>query len=130
MAQTDDTTHLATDLSVTLPADRPGMLATAIGAISTAGINIDGYAEMDGVVHVLTPDVAAARQALDGAGFRLVNEQQVVIVPVQDRPGSAARVFRQIADGKINLRFSYLATGNRLVVAADDLPAVLAALAE
>ena len=51
------TPHLAADLAVTLEDDRPGMLAKAIGCVSAAGINIDGYTEMSGVVHVLTDNV-------------------------------------------------------------------------
>ena len=120
--------HLATDLAVTLPEDRPGMLARAIGAVGSAGINIDGYAEMDGVVHVLTTDLPATRRVLDQAGFRVVTEQQVVLVPIADEPGAAAQVFKRIADAKINVRFSYLATGNRLVIGASDLDAVRKAL--
>jgi hypothetical protein len=120
--------HVATDLAVTLPEDRPGMLSKAITAVSAAGINLEGHAEMEGVVHVLTTDSERTRDALEGAGFRVVKEQQVVLVSVEDRPGSAASVFRRIADAKVNIRFSYLATGNRLVVAADKLQELLAAL--
>jgi len=122
--------HVATDLAVTLLEDRPGMLARAVNAVSTAGLNLEGHAEMEGVVHVLTIHAEAARTALEGAGFRVVQEQQVVLVPVEDRPGSAAHVFRRIADAKVNIRFSYLATGNRLVIAADDLGELVEALAE
>ena len=120
--------HLAADVAVTLPADRPGMLARALGCVSAAGINIDGYAEISGVVHVLAGDLSAARDCLDAAGFRVLQDQQVVLVPVPDEPGAAARVFQQIADAHINVRYSYLATGNRLVIAADDPQAVLAAV--
>src|SRR5688500_5979911 len=62
--------HLAEDLAVTLENDRPGMLAKAIGCVSAAGLNIDGYTEMNGVVHVLTTDLKAARQCLHDNGFR------------------------------------------------------------
>ena len=65
------------------------------------------------MVHVLTTELAAARKVLDQAGFRVVTEQQVVLVPIEDSPGSAARVFQRIADSKINVRFSYLATGSK-----------------
>ena len=51
--------HLDADLAVTLDEDRPGMLAKALGCVSGAGINIDGYAEMNGMVHVLTTDLPA-----------------------------------------------------------------------
>ena len=120
--------HLAADLAVTLNEDRPGMLAKAIGCVSAAGINIDGYAEMSGVVHVLTHDLPATRQCLSEAGFRVVQEQQVALVPVADEPGAAARVFQQIADAHINVRYSYLATRNRLVIASDNPQAVINAV--
>ena len=124
--------HLAADIAVTLDADRPGALAKAIGCVSSAGINIDGYSEMNGVVHILTvtSDLQAARRCLAGAGFREVQEQDVVVIPVQDEPGAAARVFQKIAEAHINLRYTYLATGNRLVISANDTAAVIKAVAE
>ncbi|OFW06055.1 MAG: hypothetical protein A3I61_14300 [Acidobacteria bacterium RIFCSPLOWO2_02_FULL_68_18] len=122
--------HVATDLAVTLPEDRPGMLSKAVNAVGKAGLNLEGHAEMEGVVHILITAADAARAALEGAGFRIVKEQQVVLVPVEDRPGSAAGVFRRIADAKVNIRFSYLATRNRLVIAADDLGDLIAALSD
>jgi hypothetical protein len=122
--------HIATDLAVTLPEDRPGMLSRAVTALSVAGINLEGHAEMEGVVHVLTTDAEHTRDALEAAGFRIVKEQQVVLVPVEDRPGSAAGIFRRIADARVNIRFSYLATRNRLVIAADNLQDLVAALSD
>jgi hypothetical protein len=122
--------HVATDLAVTLPEDRPGMLSKAVTAVSVAGINLEGHAEMEGVVHVLTTDAEGTRDALEAAGFRIVREQQVVLVPVEDRPGSAAGIFRRIADARVNIRFSYLATRNRLVIAADNLQDLVAALSD
>ena len=59
--------HLAADLAVTLESDRPGALAKALGCVSAAGINIDGYTEMNGVVHVLTTDLPATRRCLHDA---------------------------------------------------------------
>jgi hypothetical protein len=122
------TTHIAADLAVGLEADRPGALARAISAIAAAGINIDGYAEMNGVVHILTTDLAATRQCLLAVGFHEVQEQDVVVVPVSNEPGAAARVFQCIAEAHINVRYSYLATGNRLVIASSNPQAVLAAV--
>ena len=76
------------------------MLARAVQAVSSAGINLEGHAEMEGVVHVLTSDADATRSALQAAGFRVLKEQQVVLVEVEDRPGSAASIFRRIADAR------------------------------
>jgi hypothetical protein len=123
------TTHVAADLAVMLAENRPGALAKAIGTIAAAGINIDGYAEMNGVVHVLTTELAAARRCLTEAGFREVQEQDVVVVPVENEPGAAARVFQRIADAHIDVRYSYMATGNRLVISTSSSQAVLDALA-
>ena len=110
--------------------DRPGTLAKALGCVSAAGINIDGYSEMGGVVHVLVTDLAATRRCLSQAGLREVQEQDVVVIPVQNEPGAAARIFQRIADAHINVRYSYLATGNRLVISAPDPQAVLKAIGE
>jgi hypothetical protein len=121
--------HLAADLAVTLDHDRPGALAKVLGCVSAAGINIDGYSEMNGIVHVLATDVRATRECLHQAGFRELQKQEVVVVPVEDEPGAAAGVFQRIANAHINVRYTYLATGNRLVIAVADPQAVIKALA-
>jgi hypothetical protein len=120
--------HLDADLAVTLEDDRPGTLARALGCVSAAGINIDGYAEIGGVVHVLSPDLRATHDCLQQEGFRIVQETQVVLVPVADEPGAAAAVFQRLAESHINIKYTYLATRNRLVIAADNPQAVIEAL--
>jgi hypothetical protein len=120
--------HLAADIAVTLTDDRPGALAKAISCISAASINIDGYSEMNGVVHILTTELAAARGELRKAGFHEVQEQDVVVVSVANEPGAAARVFQRIAEAHINVRYSYMATGDRLVIASSHPQDVLALL--
>jgi hypothetical protein len=74
-------------------------------------------------VHVLSPDLQKAHDALQKAGFRIVQEQQVLVVAVEDEPGAAAGVFQRLAEAHINIRYSYLATGNRLVISTDDTQA-------
>jgi len=120
--------HLDADLAVTLDEDRPGTLAKALGCVSGAGINIDGYAEIGGVVHVLSPDQRAAHACLEQSGVRIVQEHRVVVVSVADEPGAAARVFQGLAESHINVKYSYLATRNRLVIATDDPEAALKVL--
>jgi hypothetical protein len=121
--------HLDADLAVTLDEDRPGMLAKALGCVSGGGINIDGYAEIGGVVHVLSPNLPGARRCLETSGFRIVQEQQVVLVPVADTPGAAAAVFQKLAEAHITIRYTYLASRNRLVISADRPDDVIKALA-
>ena len=120
--------HLDADLAVTLEDDRPGTLAKALGAVSAAGINIDGYAEIGGVVHILSEDLRSTHECLQRAGFRILQETQVVLVSVEDEPGAAAGIFQRLAEAHINIKYSYLATGNRLVVAADNPQAIMQVL--
>ena len=120
--------HRDADLAVTLVEDRPATLAKVLGCVSRAGINIDGYEDIGGVVHVLSPDLRAAHACLEGSGFRILQEHRVVVVSVADEPGAAARVFQALAGSHINVKYSYLATRNRLVIASDDPEAVIKAL--
>lgn len=115
---------LAKDFTIKLQEDRPGTLAKAFEAVAKTGINIEGYAEIEGVLHLLTQDSAAARRALESAGLTVVREEDVVVADVVDRPGVAANIFRQIADAKVNVTFSYVATNNRLVISATNLAKV------
>jgi hypothetical protein len=121
--------HLDADLAVTLVDDRPGTLARALECVSQAGINLDGYAEIGGVVHVLSPELRTAHICLEQAGFRIVQEHTVVVVAVADEAGAAARVFKRLADAHINIKYSYLATRNRLVIAVNDAEKALGELA-
>ena len=120
--------HVDADLAVTLDEDRPGTLAKALGCVSGAGVNIDGYAEIGGVVHVLSPDQRAVHACLEQSGFRIVQEHRVVVVSVADEPGAAARVFQRLAESHVNVKYSYLATRNRLVIAADNPESAINAL--
>jgi len=122
--------NLAKDLTVTLQADRPGTLAKATQAVAKAGINIDGYAEVEGILHVLTKDATPTRQALEAAGFQVRDEQQVLVIDVEDRPGVAADIFRRIADAGVNVNFTYVAANNRIVVGANNLQKVVEFLAK
>jgi hypothetical protein len=52
----------------------------------------------------------------------------VVVINVQDRPGVLADLARKAARAGVNLDLVYVATENRVVFGADDLPALRAAL--
>lgn len=121
---------LAKDFTITLQDNRPGALATAFEAISGSNININGYAEIEGTLHLLTADAPAARKALESAGLTIARETDVAVAEVTDRPGVAARIFRQIADAQVNVDFSYVATNNRIVVGASDVGKVKDILAQ
>jgi hypothetical protein len=110
--------RLATEVFVPLVGG-PGTLARAVAAVSAAGGNIAGYAEVSHTLHLLSEDSRAARAALTEAGF-LPTEAEVVVLAVVDLPGTAEKAFRRIAAANINVMFSYMATDNRLVIGVGD----------
>lgn len=74
-------------------------------------------------------DPTPAFEALQRAGIRIVAEEEVVVLPIEDRPGALGEVARKLGDAAVNLNTAYLATNTRLVLAADDLAAAKSALA-
>jgi hypothetical protein len=120
---------MATDLAVVVE-DRPGELARLGEATGRAGINIDGLCCVSSggqfVVHLLVEDAGAARTALEDAGCTSVDEREVVVVEVEDRPGSLGETARRIADAGVNIELAYLATNTRLVIGAADIDKVRA----
>jgi len=122
---------MATDLTVGL-VNQPGTLERASDALGRAGINIEGacgyLCDGQGVYHVLVEDAERARRALIDAGLEIQTERQVVVTPVENQPGSAAALLRQVADANVNIDLLYLTVDGRLVLSGDDLPAIRRAL--
>ncbi len=117
------------DLTIELGADRPGTLGRMFEAIAKANINVEGYAEVGGTFHLLTKDASATRRALEAGNFRITRDDDVVVVDVLDRPGIAAGLFRHLGDAGINVAFSYVATGTRVVIGAADVAKAAAVVA-
>jgi len=119
------------DLTVILK-DRPGTLADMGAALGKAGINIEGLCgfpcEGKGVIHILVEDAAAARRALEEIGLEVRGERQVLVLEIEDRPGTFGEVSRRITNAGVNVDLAYLATNNRLVLGADDLDKARAAV--
>lgn len=117
---------MATDLTVVV-ANRPGELAALGEATGKAGVNLSGgscvVVDDRAVVHLLVEgDAAAARSAIEGAGYEVeAAEREVVVLDLEDRPGELGRVCRQIADAGVNIDLMYIATNTRVVIGADDL---------
>jgi hypothetical protein len=115
---------MAKDLTVVLE-HRPGTLAELGEATGGAGVNIDGICAVtsggQGEIHLLVEDADAARRAIEGAGFQVREERDVIVHEVEDRPGVIGDVARRIAEAGVNIEVFYLATGTRLVIGANDL---------
>ena len=119
---------MARDLTVRLTEDRPGSLAGVVQALSRSGVNIEGIAEIEGVVHVLARDPGAARSALRARGYQIERELEVLVMPMTDRPGELTMIIQRLAEASVNVRFIYLATSTRVVIGTDDVMHARAAL--
>jgi hypothetical protein len=120
------------DLTVILE-DRPGTLADLGEATGRAGINIEGVCgttqEGQGVIHIVVEDAAAARAALSDAGIDVGGERDVLVVDVEDRPGTMGEVARRIGSAGVNIELVYTTFGAvRLVLGVDDVDKARAAL--
>jgi hypothetical protein len=123
---------VATDLTIHLD-DSPGELARVTGLFGDAGVNILGFCAVGSgggraEVHLLVEDLEGAFTTLAAAGAHAVAEQEVLVVPVDDRPGILGEMARKLGDAGVNITLAYVATGPRLVFASDDLAAAKAAL--
>jgi hypothetical protein len=123
---------VAVDLTIDID-NSPGALAQVAAAISDAGVNIAAAtclgAGEKAELHILVPHAGAARHSLAISHVAVTREREVVVVDVEDRPGVLADLTRRIAKAGVDLDLVYVATRNRVVFGAADLPALKAALA-
>jgi hypothetical protein len=120
------------DLSVVLD-DEPGSLADLGEATGGANINIEGMCATTsggkGEIHLLVEEPEATRQALQGARIEVSGDRDVLVVEVEDRPGTMAEVARKLGDADVNIEFAYTTFGGvRLVFGVDDLDKARAAI--
>ncbi len=122
---------MAVDLVIDIE-NTPGALARVAAAISDAGVNIAAAACIGpgerAELHILVPHAEAAKHALAISHLGVSREREVVVVDVEDRPGVLADLTRRIARAGVNLDLVYVATQNRVVFGAADLPGLRAAL--
>ena len=125
---------MAHDMAVVLH-DRPGQLALLGEAVGNAGINIRGLAaftgEGEGIIHVLVDDddVPRCRDVLQRNGMDVADEREVLVVDVDDRPGTLGELTRRLADANVNIDLAYTTYGGvKIVIATDDMESARAAL--
>jgi len=122
---------MAVDLVIDVE-NTPGALAEVAAAISDAGVNIAAATCLGpgdrAELHILVPHAEAARHVLAISHVAVTREREVVVIDVEDRPGVLADLARRIARAGVDLDLVYVATRNRVVFGAADLPALKAAL--
>ncbi len=75
-------------------------------------------------VVVRDEDADKARDALLDAGFGALDRHPVIIADIEVRPGELGRIARKLADAGVKLTTLFMATGDRVVIGADDLDRV------
>ena len=109
------------DLGIRLD-DRPGTLAEMGEALGRAGVSVEGGGVFAGVAHFLFDDAQAARTALEAAGIRVFEENEVVTVRLrQDEPGQLGKIARRMAEAGVNIGVQYSDHDHRLILVVDDL---------
>lgn len=115
---------MATDLTIHVE-NRVGALAELGEALGKAGVNIEGMAAAadldEGHVHILVEDEAAAKAALEGTAMQVHGGREVLLLELSNEPGEWGKAARKLADAGVNIDLIYVASGNRLVVGADDM---------
>jgi hypothetical protein len=115
--------------------DRPGELARLGAAAGSAGVNIEGLCaftgEGRGIIHILVADdqASVARKALEDAGMGVADEREVLVIDVENRPGTLCELARSLGEANVNIELAYTTFGGvKLVVATDDLDSARAVI--
>jgi hypothetical protein len=105
--------------------DRPGTLAETGEILGKANVNIEGImgcrCEGKRELHILLEETSVARRVLEEVSLKVLDEREVLVVNIEDRPGELGKITRKIANKKININLIYLATNNRVVLGVDNL---------
>jgi len=116
---------MARDIAIALQ-NRPGALADLGEAVGRADINLSGGCGQvegsEGVIHLLVEDGEdEVRDAIEAVGLTVREEREVLVVDVQDQPGTLGSYARKLAEAGVNIDLFYLATRTRLVFGVDDI---------
>ena len=113
------------DLAITME-NRPGALAEMGEALGRAGVSIEGggawVVGSAGIAHFLVEDAGRARQALEAAGIRVVEERDVVVQRLKQAvPGQLGLLTRRMAEAGVNIEVLYSDHDHNLILVVDDL---------
>ena len=113
------------DLTIALK-NQPGALAKMGESLGRAGVSIEGGGAFvvngEGVGHFLIEDGAAARNALESAGIRVLEEREVLVQRLdQAEPGQLGKISRRMAEAGVNIEVLYSDHDHQLILVVDDM---------
>ena len=90
--------------------NQAGIMAEIAAAMADNGVNIDNFCAYNcgenSVINLLTSDNAKARKVLEGRGYA-IEEREVVLLLLWNRPGALSTIAGKIRDAGINLQSVY-----------------------
>ena len=116
------------DITIIIP-QRGGAVPEVWEPLGAADINVEAAVsfsrEHHRVIHVVVEDEAAqhTQDVLSDAGFLIVDFREVLVVPVEDRPGALAEITRTAHEAGAEVYLLALATGNRVMLGVANLEA-------
>jgi hypothetical protein len=95
-------------------------------ALGRAGVSIEGGGAWvvggNGIAHFLFTDGTAARNALEVAGIRVLDEREVIVQRLKQAvPGQLGRLTRRMAEAGVNIEVLYSDHDHQLILVVDDL---------
>jgi hypothetical protein len=104
--------------------NRSGRLAEIADVLGRQGINIRGFSTTEaaeyGIVRLIVPDPAKARQILHDEGFT-THLSQVICVAVPDSPGGLAKVLDELAAQGVSVDYLYSISFQNICFAVHDV---------
>ncbi len=100
---------IAKQLNITLE-NRPGAVAQLCSELAKVAVNIQAILATEtkplGSVRLLVSQLEAAKKVCDRQGWKYA-EEDVLAVPVGNRPGALGKVTRKLAEKGINVEYLY-----------------------
>jgi hypothetical protein len=94
--------------------NKPGRLANICSALGREKVNIQALTVMDSkehsVLRLVPDDIARARAVLAALGTPY-QETEVMVVEMDNRPGSLAKVCERLAAEHVNIDYAYCSSG-------------------
>ena len=116
------------DVTIIIP-QAGGAVPELWEALGSAAINVEAALsfarENHRVVHVVVDDSVADRtkQVVDEAGYLVMDVRDVLVVPLEDRPGALGEVTRKAKEADAGIYLLSMATGDRVMLGAANLEA-------
>ncbi len=116
------------DITIMIP-ERGGAVPEVWESLGAADINVEAAVsfsrEHHRVVHVVVEDAVAdrAQEVLTSSDFLIVDVREVLVVPLENRPGGLAGVARTAYEAGAEVYLLSIATENRVMLGVVNLEA-------